>query len=99
MRLFWQRAHVAGRNVEQMTGIFCAIGEAATRQRSLIDNGNRQVWGAAGELDSEQGATETATDNNDIELRVTQICFLSRHQMHRRGSTCISIEEVKQTGC
>jgi hypothetical protein len=30
---------------------------------------------------------------------VTQICFLSRHQMHRRGSTCISIEEVKQTGC
>jgi hypothetical protein len=64
IRFFWQSAHVASGNVQQMAIVFGAKSYSAAGQRPFVKNRDRQTRDAPQQIGGQHGSAEPAADHN-----------------------------------
>jgi hypothetical protein len=67
-----ERTHLPGGHVEKMKSVRGTVGEAAAGERALLEDGDGQGPGAAQQLHREHGSAESASDNQNVDLRTGQ---------------------------
>jgi hypothetical protein len=71
-RVGGERTHLSGGHVEKMKSVGGTVGEAAAGERASIEDGDGQGSGATQQLHREHGSAESASDNQNVDLRTGQ---------------------------